>query len=134
MSSILQPFFAWLLVTLRTKATGERYQLIGGGSPILCSTAKQTHALTQELKRRGRNVATMLSFNYSWPLPGDTIRKIKKEGKKYILPLSLYPHYSLATTGSNLHYLKKEAKKEYPELIFMHPARHPQHAKLKSRD
>src|SRR5436853_4990226 len=38
LSKILQPFFAWLLVTLRGAATEKRYQLIGGGSPIYDST------------------------------------------------------------------------------------------------
>ena len=43
--------------------------------------------------------------------------------KRYILPLSLYPHYSAATTGSNLYYLEKEAsqqtKKSGIELTFL---------------
>lgn len=121
LSSVLQSFFAWLLVTLRGKATEERYQLIGGGSPILRATARQTLTLKRELKRRGHNVSAVVSFNYSWPLPEDTIRKTKKEGKKYILPLSLYPHYSAATTGSNMHYLKKAARDIYPEVTFLKP-------------
>jgi ferrochelatase len=120
-SSVLQSFFAWLLVTLRGQTTAERYQLIGGSSPILRATARQTLALKRELKKRGHNVSAVVSFNYSWPLPEDTIRKAKKEGKKYILPLSLYPHYSAATTGSNMHYLKKTARDIYPEVTFLKP-------------
>lgn len=119
MSSLLQPFFAWLMVTFRGKATQERYQLIGGGSPIFDSTEKQVKALKDELKRRGRNLDVSFCFNYSEPLPEGVIESIKAAGKKYILPVSLYPHYSKATTGSNLHYLKEAAQKIYPEVQFL---------------
>lgn len=118
-SKILQPLFAWLLVTFRGKATEARYQLIGGGSPIYESTQKQAQALQVELNRRGRHLDVIFSFNYAEPLPSDAIRAIKQAGKRYILPLSLYPHYSLATTGSNVHYLKKEAQKNYLDLKFL---------------
>lgn len=119
LSKILQPFFAWLLVAWRGEATRKRYQLIGGYSPIYDSTKKQAEALRTELQRRGRKMDVTFSFNYAEPLPADTIREFKKANKKYFLPLSLYPHYSLATTGSNMHYLKKEASKNYPELQFL---------------
>ena len=59
------------------------------------------------------------SFNYSPPLPEATIVDLKKRGKKYIFPLSLYPHYSAATTGANVFYLKQAARKIYPELKFI---------------
>ena len=119
LSKILQPFFAWLLVTLRGKATEERYQLIGGGSPIYDSVKNQAQALQVELQKRGRALDVDFSFNYTEPLPADTIHQLKEAKKKYILPLSLYPHYSLATTGSNIHYLKEAAQRDYPELQFL---------------
>ena len=122
LSPILQPLFAWLLVTLRGKKTEQRYQLIGGGSPIFDSTRKQTQALQEELRKRGRKVDITFSFNYSVPFPEDTIAEIRSLGKKYILPLSLYPHYSKATTGSNLFYLKQAAQKLYPQVKFLESA------------
>lgn len=119
LAAVLQPFFAWLIVTLRAKVTEHRYSLIGGGSPIFQSTTEQAKALEAELKKRGSNISVSFCFNYSDPLPGETIMKLKSENKKYILPLSLYPHYSEATTGSNLFYLKEEAKRNYPEAVFL---------------
>jgi len=114
-----QKLFAFLMVAFRSKEAEKRYQLIGGGSPIFESTKQQTLAVREELKRRGRNIDVIFSFNYSSPLPDETIQEIKKAQKKYILPVSLYPHYSKATTGSNMHYLKREAKTIYPELKFL---------------
>ncbi len=119
LSFILQPLFAKLIVASRGKEAEKRYALIGGGSPIFKSTADQTAALAREFKNRGRKLDVIFSFNYSDPLPDETIRQIKTAGKKYILSLGLYPHYSLATIGSNIHYLKKEAQKNFPELIFL---------------
>src|SRR3989338_10396773 len=118
MSFLFQRLFAWLLVTFRTKAAMERYQLIGGGSPIFESTERQTQALQQELTRRGRKVDGIFSFNYSAPFPEETIRTILQSGRTSVLLLSLYPHYSQATTGSNIHYLKKAADAIYPEIQF----------------
>ena len=118
MSFLFQRLFAWLLVTFRTKAAMERYQLIGGGSPIFESTERQSKALREELARRGREVDVIFSFNYSPPFPEETIRAVQRSGKKNVLLLSLYPHYSRATTGSNIYYLKKAAGAIYPEVQF----------------
>ncbi|VAX37875.1 Ferrochelatase, protoheme ferro-lyase, partial [hydrothermal vent metagenome] len=119
MGFLFQGLFAQLLVKLRGKAAAKRYQLIGGGSPIFESTGNQTEALREELKRRNCGADVTFSFNYSEPLPEKTIEIAKQAGKKYIFPLSLYPHYSKATTGSNIHYLKKAAQKTYPEIQFL---------------
>lgn len=119
LSGILQPFFSWLLVTLRGKEAQKRYRLIGGGSPIYPSTEAQVAALGKEFQGRGRGWGVSYSFNYSPPLPEDTIKDLKSRGKKCIVPLSLYPHYSAATTGSNVFYLKEAAKKIYPDLKFI---------------
>ena len=115
----LQRFFAWLLITLRGKGAEERYMLMGGGSPIYKSTEAQVKNLKNELTLRGRKIDVTYSFNYTPPFPEDTIAEAKKAGKKYILPVSLYPHYSTATTGSNLYYLKEAAQRLYPELKFL---------------
>ncbi|MCA9406068.1 MAG: ferrochelatase, partial [Candidatus Omnitrophica bacterium] len=64
LSFLLQDFFAWLLIKFRLKAVKERYQEIGGGSPIYKSTTAQAGALRQELKNRGYNVDITFSFNY----------------------------------------------------------------------
>lgn len=115
----LQPFFAWLIIKIRLKNVIENYKKIGGGSPILADSMQQTVAVQKELSRRGLNIKTTLSFNYSSPFPKDTIRKMKNAGCEYILPLSLYPHHSQSTTASNIEALKEAASQEYPEAKFL---------------
>lgn len=118
LSFLLQRVFAWLLVTFRTKVAMKRYQLIGGGSPIFESTERQTSALKEELRRRGREVDVIFSFNYSAPFPEETMRTIKESDRNNVCLLSLYPHYSSATTGSNVHYLKRAAQRICPQARF----------------
>jgi len=119
LSFLLQPVFANLMVFFRGKDSERRYGLIGGGSPILPSTLNQAQALEQELNKRGRDLAVVICFNYSPPFPEQTVAEIKKSGKTHVLPLSLYPHYSKATTGSSLYHLKKAAEKDCPEVTFL---------------
>ncbi len=114
-----QSLFADWLIRKRLKDVEHRYGLIGGGSPILKSSLQQVDALAHEFKKRGRNLDVQLSFNYSDPLPEEVIGIAKEKGKKYILPLSLYPHFSNSTTASNIFYLKETAQKNYPELQFL---------------
>ncbi len=114
-----QSLFANMLVRARLKEVKERYKLIGGGSPLLASSLQQVGALDGELKKRGRKLDLFLSFNYSAPLPEGTIAQIKQKGKKFILPLSLYPHYSFSTTASNIFYLKQASRAKHPQAIFL---------------
>ncbi len=114
-----QSFFADILIRSRLKEVKERYKLIGGGSPLLASSLKQKESLSQELRKRGRTLDVFLNFNYSDPLPAKTITEVRDSKRRFILPLGLYPHYSLSTTTSNIFYLKEEAKVNYPEVNFL---------------
>src|SRR3989338_3380400 len=80
---------------------------------------EEIRVLKNELSSRGRTLSVTFAFNYSPPFSDDVIQEAKKAGKKYLLPLSLYPHYSKATPGSNVHYLRKSAEKNYPTLMFL---------------
>ena len=117
LSAFLQPFFAWLIVSIRGKEAERRYGIIGGRSPILKATRNQAEALKNELKKRNRDIGVEICFNYSRPFARETIVKLKNDGKKYVLALSLYPHYSAATTGSSHYYLKEEVRRHYPQAI-----------------
>ena len=107
--------FAWILSFVRLKVLKKRYAAIGGGSPIWGSTLRQRDALKQRLAQRGLPIEVAIAFNYSDPLPSKAAQEARRLQKKYILPLSLYPHYSQATTGSSLYYLQKALREDYPE-------------------
>ncbi len=100
----LQKPLAWLLSSLRSAKTEEMYRLIGGKSPLPGITAAQADALERSLN--DPQVAPRTSFRvyvgmrYWHPFIGDTVRQMHGEGIRSVLAISLYPHYSLATTGS----------------------------------
>ncbi len=115
----LQKIFASVLVKFRAKEAQRRYRLIGGGSPIGEATRKQAESLKRVLEQRCRHLDVNVCFNYSEPLPATALQEAKAANKSHILPLSLYPHYSSATTGSSLFHLKAEAAKVMPEAYFL---------------
>ncbi len=135
--SFLQKPFAWLISSIRSKETKKFYSLIGGKSPIFDITAAQAvaleKALNAEVKKMGssedKNLSTSQPLNFSasqlcykvyigmryWhPFIKDTVENIIKEGIKYLVVLSLYPHYSRATTGSAIAEFKRSIAKAYP--------------------
>lgn len=130
----LQKPIAWLIASLRSGKTEAMYRLIGGKSPILDITKAQAAALEKALNRadtspqspqRGdnRGVAeagaggpdfrVYIGMRYWQPFIGDTVKQMYDEGIRSVLAMSLYPHYSLATTGSALDTFR-EVIQEYP--------------------
>jgi len=104
----LQRPLARLISTLRSGKTERMYRLIGGKSPILDITLAQAGALEKALNTSYLIPHTSLSFRvyvgmrYWRPFIEDTVRHIYEEGIMTVLAIGLYPHYSLATTGSAL--------------------------------
>ncbi len=121
----LQKPVAWLISRLRSKKTEKMYSLIDAKSPILDITMAQAEALEKalnqelELKRQQANPPkppllkgglggfdSKLSFKvyigmrYWHPFIKDTVHKIVEDGIKKLIVISLYPHYSRASTGS----------------------------------
>lgn len=107
--AFLQPIVANLIVAFRLEATKERYQEIGGGSPILKESAAQAKALEKALEQIGREEKVHLCFRYSQPRAHGVLRLLKRQGIRKVLPVTLYPHDCLATTGSSLRELQQEA-------------------------
>ncbi|MEW6420031.1 MAG: ferrochelatase [Nitrospirota bacterium] len=139
----LQKPLAWLISTIRSKKTEKMYAMIGGKSPIMDITIAQARTLEEALNQQsnppiplllkgGRGgIANMeletrnskLSFKiyvamrYWHPLIEEVIPIIYNDGIRKLIALSLYPHYSLATTGSSLSRFK-EVVAGYPVEIF----------------
>ncbi len=110
--AFLQKPLAWLISSLRSAKTRAAYALIGGRSPIREITLDQARALEDVLnesriKNQESRIAVFVGMRYWQPLMRDVVKKIHEQGVEKLVVLSLYPHYSVATTGSSLSYLKK---------------------------
>lgn len=95
------------------------YCLIGGKSPILDITTAQARALEDALNSSLVTRDSLLSFKvyigmrYWHPFIEDTVRQMHSDGIRKGMGLSLYPHYSLATTGSAISRFT-DVIKQYP--------------------
>lgn len=102
--AFLQPFIARRIAKKRAPKVEGYYQKIGGKSPIRELTDDQARALEAKL---GADYRCFVAMRYSKPGTIDALAAIKKEGISRIIALSLYPHYSRATTGSSINELKR---------------------------
>ncbi len=105
----LQKPIAALIAHMRAPKTTAMYRKIGGGSPILPITKAQAEALAGQLKRDtpGTTFAIDVGMRYWHPFIADTVGCMYGRGVRRFIGLSLYPQYSVATSGSSLKALKQ---------------------------
>ena len=96
-----QPVFARLLAKKRGPDVRENYRKIGGGSPQLRITRAQAAALEQRLNAQGGPYRTFIAMRYWNPTTEQALEAMSAEGITRVVTLTLYPHYSCATTGSS---------------------------------
>ena len=102
--ALLQPLIARFIVRRRTPKVMENYRQIGGKSPLRQLTDQQAKALEERL---GPDYRSFVAMRYWHPSTLEALAAIRKEGITRIIALSLYPHYSRATTGSSINELKR---------------------------
>lgn len=98
----LQPFIARMIVRRRAPKVAEKYREIGGKSPIRELTQAQADALSTEL-----GVPCVIGMRYWHPFTAEALARLRKTGIKKLVALSLYPHYSRATSGSSFNDLTR---------------------------
>jgi len=102
----LQKFIARRIAAKRAPKSREAYRLIGGGSPLARITAEQGRALQAALLVEGC-FAVRMAMRYWQPGAEVALAEFAQAGIRRIVALTLYPHYSRATTGSSLDELRK---------------------------
>lgn len=87
----------------------HQYEAIGGGSPLVPMTFEQADALRTELARRLGTAAPPLfvGMRYTPPFTREAVRELREQGIDRIVAIALYPHYSIATTGSSFNDLAR---------------------------
>lgn len=100
-----------MIARSRTREVIENYARIGGGSPIVCWSTLQGDGLVKRLRERGHDVAFALAMRYWKPTTDDALDQLERAGCTRLLALTMYPHYSVATTGSSLAELRRVMKR-----------------------
>lgn len=102
----LQKPLAWYIARKRAPKSQQTYAKIGGGSPITRITLAQQDKLQTALEKSGRFFVTT-AMRYWHPSTETALQQLRAEEVDAIVALSLYPHYSCATSGSSLNELKR---------------------------
>ena len=113
--ALLQKPFAWLISRVRAPKVKLNYASIGGKTPLLEWTQKQAQGTAQIL---GEQVEPFVAMRYWNPRAEDCLHKMKAQGVEQAVVLSMYPHYTNATTGSSVKDFAAAAAKIYPELKY----------------
>jgi protoporphyrin/coproporphyrin ferrochelatase len=102
----LQPLMARIIAKMRGPSVRANYARIGGGSPQLRLTKAQASALEHRLNGLvGEHVRfrVVIAMRYSAPTCADALGELAAADVRKIVTLTLFPHYSKATTGSSRH-------------------------------
>jgi len=115
---------ARVIARSRSKKVREHYAEIGGGSPIRRLTEEQGTALEAALLPH-ISVRTIVAMRYWHPSTKEAIDALESEPFDELVLLPLYPHYSLATTGSSLKEWNRLYKSKVPAHVVKHFFEHP---------
>ncbi len=102
---------AFLISTLRAPSSREKYQLIGGGSPLVAGTELQGKALAARL---GEGFTCHLAMRCGHPSTKEAVDEALAAGAERAVALSLYPQLAGPTTGSSLQELERWWPKDKP--------------------
>ena len=106
-----RPLFARLISHLRAPSSAEKYQLIGGRSPLVEGTEAQARALQAAL---GPDFTVHLAMRCGHPGTGEGIRDALAAGAEQAISLPLYPQFANATTTSSLREMRRLWPREKP--------------------
>ena len=111
--AFMQKIIARMIARRRAPKSAQAYAKIGGGSPLGRITAEQAQALAKELSSLG-SFRVSVAMRYWHPRAKEALTALHNEGVRQIIALPLYPHYSIATTGSSVADLVEAGKSFSP--------------------
>jgi ferrochelatase len=102
---------ARLIARRRAPSSAEKYQLIGGRSPLVEGTEAQARALAAAL---GPGFSTHLAMRCGHPSTEEGVREALAAGAGRAVALPLYPQWANATTRSSLLELRRLWPRDRP--------------------
>lgn len=115
--AFLQRFLARIISARRAPKSKAIYARIGGGSPLKEISFRQARALQEALSADGDYVVTV-AMRYWPPYADQAVQELLAAGIDHLTGLTLYPHYSKATTGSSLLHLQQSLQRLAPDMPF----------------
>ncbi len=84
----------------------ERYEAIGGTSPLIEITERERAGLESSLRAAGSRTKVYAAMKHSPPFVADVVREASEDGAEEVLALALAPHYSRMSVGSYISSVK----------------------------
>jgi len=116
--AVIQNMVAQIIATRRAPKVARRYQMIGGGSPLLKWTRQAASAVKRELSRRYPHIDVFVGMRYVEPLIHEELDAAVVEGCRHLVILPMYPHYCRATTGTALEEVLKWSEDRKSDVSF----------------
>ena len=120
---LLQRPLARFISSRRASYVRGYYERIGGRSPIADITREQARLLEERLNganaqnaRTGALYKCHVAMRYWHPFTGEAIEALARQGVNRVVALTLYPHFTTATTGSSLRELRRAIAGKPPAL------------------
>ncbi|KIH76207.1 ferrochelatase [Geoalkalibacter ferrihydriticus] len=115
LGALLQKPFARLISHFRAKKVVENYRAIGGKTPLLHWTQRQAEGIAARL---GATYRPYVAMRYWHPRADETLAQMAADGVQRAVVLSMYPHYTGATTGSSVKDFQRAAAAKHPALKY----------------
>lgn len=109
----LRYVLAKLISRRRGPIARDIYAQLGGGSPLLEQTTRQSEALQARLQNvAAPEVRVFVCMRYWHPLSSETAAAVRQFDPDQVILLPLYPQFSTTTSGSSLKDWRRAAKRE----------------------
>jgi len=97
----------------------DRYQAIGGPSPLTKISEEQALAIQGGLQRRGVDTVLYVGAKHTHPFIGEAVEQMAKDGISEAVGLVLAPHYSSMSVGSYKDYAVKAGDQHAPDMALL---------------
>jgi ferrochelatase len=88
----------------------ERYQMIGGSSPLPEITRGQAKALEKKLSQKGYSFKSYVGMRYGHPLIEESLKEIDRDGIREVVAIPMAPFRSRASTGAYIEEVTRAQK------------------------
>src|SRR5256885_3974089 len=96
----------------------QRYQRVGGQTPLLQITKSQADALEKKLIADGPPAAVSFGMKHWHPFVEDVVEKISIDNPPILVGLALAPHYSKLSIGGYEDSVRRGLARKHPNVPF----------------
>ncbi len=108
--AIIRKPLASLIAMKRKEKVANRYEALGGYSPLFHWTEALRQNILHDLAVRGESMEVAWAFRYLSPSIHDAMKALAGKGVQKVNILPLFPHYTNTMTGSVMKVVERAAK------------------------